>query len=370
MAAYLAKAGVKCAVFERELFPAAARGRVARAVVHARVQGSRFPGGDGGGQVPAASTAPPGRPATRRPCTTMDWEGPRTVRTHPEADASASTSASSQAWTRTTPITSTAAKFDMLLLQHAERARRRRSTRASRVSGVDFRDERPAARQVHDRRQGDRDARAHGGRRERPAAPCSATSSSCKIKDPVFDQFAIHTWFEGFDRAALATEGGAAATTSSFTSCRSPTPGSGRSRSPTTITSIGVVTQKKNFAEDEARRARTFFWECVASRPRSRGALRRREQVRPFKEEGDYSYAMTQIAGDRFAHGRRRRPVRRSDLLDRREHRAQQRALRAPGLLAALETATFAARELSRPTRPRSAAARRTGTTSSRSTTG
>src|SRR6201999_2328569 len=43
-----------------------------------------------------------------------------------------------------------------------------------------------------------------------------------------------------------------------------------------------------------------FFWETVGSRPELHDALKKATQLRPFKEEGDYSYAMTQICGDRF----------------------------------------------------------------------
>jgi FADH2 O2-dependent halogenase len=38
----------------------------------------------------------------------------------------------------------------------------------------------------------------------------------------------------------------------------------------------------------------------VASRPGLAEALRAAEQIHPFREEGDYSYAMTQLCGDRF----------------------------------------------------------------------
>src|SRR5205085_3539887 len=43
-----------------------------------------------------------------------------------------------------------------------------------------------------------------------------------------------------------------------------------------------------------------FFWNCVSSRPSIADALHRAQQVRNFKEEGDYSYAMKQIVGDRW----------------------------------------------------------------------
>ena len=44
----------------------------------------------------------------------------------------------------------------------------------------------------------------------------------------------------------------------------------------------------------------TFFWESVGSRPELHDALKKSRQVRPFKAEGDYSYAMAQICGDNF----------------------------------------------------------------------
>src|SRR6185295_62132 len=42
------------------------------------------------------------------------------------------------------------------------------------------------------------------------------------------------------------------------------------------------------------------FWDSVASRPELFEALKSAEQVRPFTEEGDYSYAMNQITGDNW----------------------------------------------------------------------
>ena len=66
-----------------------------------------------------------------------------------------------------------------------------------------------------------------------------------------------------------------------------------------TITSIGVVTQRKNFAKTRESREE-FFWETVGSRPEIRDRLRAAEQIRPFREEGDYSYAMKQRVGDRW----------------------------------------------------------------------
>jgi 1H-pyrrole-2-carbonyl-[peptidyl-carrier protein] chlorinase len=65
------------------------------------------------------------------------------------------------------------------------------------------------------------------------------------------------------------------------------------------VTSLGVVTQKKNFAKSKSDREK-FFWESVASRPMLEETLRKADRIRPFKDEGDYSYAMRQLSGDRF----------------------------------------------------------------------
>jgi flavin-dependent dehydrogenase len=60
-----------------------------------------------------------------------------------------------------------------------------------------------------------------------------------------------------------------------------------------------VVTQKKNFAKSKEDREK-FFWDTVGSRPLIAETLRKSDRIRPFKDEGDYSYAMKQLAGDRF----------------------------------------------------------------------
>src|SRR5260370_595802 len=65
------------------------------------------------------------------------------------------------------------------------------------------------------------------------------------------------------------------------------------------VTSIGVVTQKKNFAKSREDREK-FFWSSVGTRPMIEETLRKANRVRPFKDEGDYSYAMKQLCGDRF----------------------------------------------------------------------
>jgi FADH2 O2-dependent halogenase len=116
-----------------------------------------------------------------------------------------------------------------------------------------------------------------------------------KVNDPVFDQYAIHTWFDGYNRLStgLGTEKGDFIYVHFL-----PLTNSWVWQIPITdtITSIGVVTQKKNFKAATDKEA--FFWEAVSSRPDLHDALRNSDQIRPFSEEGDYSYAMKQITGD------------------------------------------------------------------------
>jgi len=56
---------------------------------------------------------------------------------------------------------------------------------------------------------------------------------------------------------------------------------------------------QKNFSLDSLLLAK-FFWDTVATRPELCSALRESAQLRPLKDEGDYSYAMRQIAADRL----------------------------------------------------------------------
>jgi FADH2 O2-dependent halogenase len=119
-----------------------------------------------------------------------------------------------------------------------------------------------------------------------------------KEPDPVFDQYALHTWFDGLDRLALAPDERQA---DYIFIHFLPLENTWVWQIPITdtITSVGVVTQRDRFrAAGKDREA--FFWEAISSRRELELALRSAQQVKPFKAEGDYSYAMTEISGDRF----------------------------------------------------------------------
>ncbi|MER6168045.1 NAD(P)/FAD-dependent oxidoreductase [Streptomyces violaceorubidus] len=117
-----------------------------------------------------------------------------------------------------------------------------------------------------------------------------------KVPDPVFNQYAVHSWFEGLDREALANdENQAEYIFIHFL----PLTDTWVWQIPITdtITSVGVVTQKARFRQS-AGDLEGFFWDAVASRPLLHDALKKAGRVRPFKAEGDYSYGMRKVCDD------------------------------------------------------------------------
>jgi flavin-dependent dehydrogenase len=187
-------------------------------------------------------------------------------------------------------------KFDQILLQHAE-SLGAKVYHGVRVNRVDFTDrDRPVIQaKVGNQSVGVpvRMVIDASGRR-------TMMGSQLKVKepDPVFNQYAVHTWFDDFDRKALAVNKDQA---DYIFIHFLPLEDTWVWQIPITdtITSVGVVTQKERFAASAGNREQ-FFWDFVASRPELRDALQNATRVREFKAEGDYSYAMRQICGDRF----------------------------------------------------------------------
>jgi len=186
-------------------------------------------------------------------------------------------------------------QFDLLLLQHAE------SLGATvyegiRVQRADIADTHPRITFTMGRRE--------VGIRVRMVVDASGRSTflgrqlRLKVPDPVFNQYAIHSWFDGLDRSALAVQREQA----DFIFIHFlPVSDTWVWQIPITetVTSVGVVTQKKNFTA--ARQDfEGFFWNYVGSRPELADALRLSSRVRPFRPEGDYSYAMRAVCGDRW----------------------------------------------------------------------
>lgn len=290
MAAYLAKAGVKCVVFESELFP---RPHVGESLVPSstrvfkeidflsQMEEHRFVHKYG-----AVWTS-----ATSSNIYHHDWEG-----------LVADSYADIRFGEREQPGIEQdytyhvdRGKFDLLLLQHAHKLGAT-VYEGIKVKHVDFSD--PNHPRVHftmgkkEMAVGVRVVVDASGRRT-----FLGHQLKLRMRDPVFDQYAIHTWFDGYDRSAVNKLSKGDYIFVHFL----PISNTWVWQIPITetITSIGVVTQKKHFAKSRASRE-AFFWECVATRPELYDALKNSKQVGPFYEEGDYSYAMKQICGDGY----------------------------------------------------------------------
>ncbi|MCG3119051.1 MAG: hypothetical protein ALAOOOJD_01379 [bacterium] len=287
MAAYLAKAGIKCVVFEGELFP---RPHVGESLVPSstrvlkelglleQMEENKFPHKYGAVWTVATSAL------------TADhqWEG-----LEPDCQANLRFEEREQPGVQQNYTYHVdRGKFDLLLLQHAQKLG------ATVYSGVTVKD-------VDMNANGFAQLKVGLGAKEMPVNVRLVVDASgrrtflgnrlkLKIKDPVFDQYAIHTWFRGYDRGSSEKQ-------DYIFIHFLPLNNSWVWQIPITksITSIGVVTQKMNFPKERAAREQ-FFWDCVGTRPEIFTRLKQSEQMRPFTEEGDYSYAIKEICGDRF----------------------------------------------------------------------
>jgi flavin-dependent dehydrogenase len=292
-AAYLVKAGLSVAVFESETFP---RPHVGESLVPAttpvlletgameRVEEAGFPKKFGAAWTSAEPRAVPHNGFTGL--------------THDFRAAEILFSERDQAGVdRDYTFHVDRGKFDLILLKHAQELGAR-VFQGVRVGSADF-DSDPDAVTLRCR-LGPCPVDVRVGMVVDASGRQTLLGRQLKVKvpDPVFNQYAIHTWFEGLDRKALAVNPD---------QCDYifihflPIEDTWVWQIPITdtVTSIGVVTQKRRFsAANEDRES--FFWESIRSRPDLFDELKQCKRVRPFKAEGDYSYAMKQICGDRF----------------------------------------------------------------------
>jgi len=298
MGAYLAKAGVNCVVFERELFP---RPHVGESLVPSsmrvfrdldfidQMEEAKFPHKYG-----AAWTA-----EDQRGVYDHDWAGLKERgELRPESHVDFEFSERPQEGVdRDYTYHVDRGKFDLMLLQHANKLGAA-VYEGVKVSAVDFGTEDPTVYFTMGKNS------KQLGVTARIIIDASGRNTflgnqlKLKVKDRVFDQYAIHTWFDSYDRKVFAKR---EAHKDFIFIHFLPISNTWIWQIPITdsITSIGVVTQKKNFAKSKQEREQ-FFWSAVDTRPAVRDALEKAKRVHPFTDEGDYSYAMKQICGDRW----------------------------------------------------------------------
>ncbi|MFI0480750.1 NAD(P)/FAD-dependent oxidoreductase [Actinomadura sp. 9N215] len=288
-ASYLAKAGLSCTVLESAEFP---RPHVGESLVPATT-----PVLDEIGALPAVDTA--GFPrkygaawtsAVSQDVPTLDFDLPHGFREASTRFSERDQPGVHQDYTYHVDR----GAFDLLLLEHAASLGAKVHQRA-RVRGVDLSG---TSKRLKVAMGGGRDVDLTA----RVVVDASGRDTflgnrlRLKVPDPVFNQYAIHTWFDGLDRTAVAvTKDKATFIFIHFL----PLIDTWVWQIPITetITSVGVVTQKSRFAASRSDRE-AFFWECVGSRPELLEALKGAERVRPFRHEGDYSYGVRQICGD------------------------------------------------------------------------
>ena len=299
MGAYLAKAGVNCVVLERELFP---RPHVGESLVPSamrvfrdldfldQMEEAKFPHKFG-----AAWTA------EDRGAYDMDFKGGfdgKGDNLAPTSHVDISFSERKQDGVdREYTYHVDRGKFDLMLLQHAHKLGAT-VYEGVKVSSVDFDAKEPVVRFNMGRNGKEMGLTAKMVIDASGRNTFLGNQLKLKVKDPVFDQYAIHTWFDNYDRKVFSKKN----EHRDFIFIHFlPISNTWIWQIPITdsVTSIGVVTQKKNFAKSKQEREE-FFWSAVGSRPALRDALLKADRMHAFKDEGDYSYAMKQVTGDRW----------------------------------------------------------------------
>lgn len=115
-----------------------------------------------------------------------------------------------------------------------------------------------------------------------------------KNNDPVFDQFAVHAWFENVDKSQVDSP-------EYIHIYFLPVQRGWAWQIPITheVTSMGIVAEKEVFKGAKMSPGE-YFEKYVASNPDLAHAMRDAKRVNEFKMEGDYSYQMETLAGNGF----------------------------------------------------------------------
>lgn len=115
-----------------------------------------------------------------------------------------------------------------------------------------------------------------------------------KKKDPIFNQYAVHAWFEGVDK-------GLGPTADYIHVYFLPVERGWVWQIPITeeITSVGVVAEKEVF-RDAKMDTEGYFQTHVNFNPDLARAMQSARRINDFKSEGDYSYSMEKLVGDGF----------------------------------------------------------------------
>jgi FADH2 O2-dependent halogenase len=115
-----------------------------------------------------------------------------------------------------------------------------------------------------------------------------------KVKDPIFNQYAVHAWFDNVDRGTDSAR-------DHIHIYFLPIERGWVWQIPITneTTSMGVVVERDAFRKAHLDLP-MFFDEQVQTNKNLANAMRNANRVNEFKTEGDYSYSMSRFTGDGF----------------------------------------------------------------------
>ena len=115
-----------------------------------------------------------------------------------------------------------------------------------------------------------------------------------KQNDPIFDQYAVHAWYTDVDK-------GAGRTRDYIHIYFLPVDRGWAWQIPITdeITSMGVVAERAVF-RDAKLDVEGYFDKYIHSNPNLSAVMKGAKRINDFKLEGDYSYCMSQFCGDGF----------------------------------------------------------------------
>lgn len=113
-----------------------------------------------------------------------------------------------------------------------------------------------------------------------------------RVKDPIFNQFAVHNWFENLDR-------GDGKTADYIHIYFLPVERGWVWQIPIsdTVTSVGVVAEREVFKQSR-QRVEEYFQDHVDLSPDLAAAMATAKPVNEFKAEADYSYVMSEFVGN------------------------------------------------------------------------
>jgi len=181
-------------------------------------------------------------------------------------------------------------RFDQLLLQHT-RQKGSRVMEGTRVEGVEFDGGRATGVRVKTQ-AGERLLRCKLVVDASGRNTVLGSQLRLKQRDALFDQFAIHNWFEGVDRGAAET-----ADFIHIHVLEIPRAWVWLIPINKTVTSVGIVTKGADFPKGNES-VHEFFARHIASHPMLAQRMANARSLHDFSRDGNYSYVMERFAGD------------------------------------------------------------------------